>query len=57
VNERNVAALAAVVLEMAQEFGTTLDGIEWDQDGQRRVAEWLDARGVSAPSRAEPLAE
>lgn len=49
MNERNLAALEGIVLAMAEEFGTTLDGLEWDAKGRERVAEWLSHR-VLVPS-------
>jgi hypothetical protein len=44
MNERNTQPLESVVREMAREFGPTLDGLEWDEQGIRKVAAWLAAR-------------
>lgn len=44
MNQRNVDVLRAIVLEMAEEFTTALDGLEYDQQTIERVAVWLADR-------------
>lgn len=50
MNTKNVDALAAIVLAMAEEFGSDLDGLEWDAPAQQRIAAWLADQGVLVPA-------